>query len=369
MVSSPHLFLTLEWLVSLPLSCVDTVRMETNAEKGMHASLRSAPRAARGSARRPWIAFVVDSSKPETDLVAIVPTEEPPTSDNDGGERPVRRKLRETTITSAPKNPTTDASAEGAQNDDSSRNSSRGRKRSFDEDEPEKMDAYSEASDGSGHRRKRSRDSNPEDQESGDAEKAQNADSAERKILSPKKKRSRDQVDKDEPKQAVAEQLEVKDSSEAGLSKPAEGEPEKKRHRDDSRERNAAADSKVCLRLSAIDLTDCIDHVCSPQLQMRSPTLLLFRHSAPLGLRSHPSPRRKSPPRGWRLPLLLLRRRVWLALPAQNSLLLAPLARLLHQFSRSRRKPLQQISQLLPALQLPRAPRHLLLQGLLDLRH
>lgn len=194
--------------------------------------------------------------EPVTDSIAIVPAEEQSTSDNDGGERPVRRKLKETTITSAPKNATADALPEDAQKGDSSRDSSRGRKRSFDEDEPEKGDAYSEATDESGHRRKRSRDSNPEEDKEGGAtaqsEKPQNDDAPERKILSPKKKRSRDQVDKEETKeQAAGEKLEKKDSSETAPSsdKPlAEGEPEKKRHRDESRERDASADSKVCLR-------------------------------------------------------------------------------------------------------------------------
>lgn len=193
-----------------------------------------------------------------TDSIAIAPAEEQTTSDHDGGERPVRRKLRETTITSATKDATADASAEDTQKKDSSRDSSRGRKRSFDEDEPEKGDAYSETTDESGHRRKRSRDSNPEeDKESGataQSEKPENVDVHGRKILSPKKKRSRDQVDKEEPKkQAAAEKSEGNDLPETGPSsdKPlAEGEPEKKRHRDDSRERDAAADSKVCRRLA-----------------------------------------------------------------------------------------------------------------------
>lgn len=69
------------------------------------------------------------------------------------------------------------------------------------------------------------------------------------KTSSPKKKRSRDQVDKVEIKgEGVAEKSEGKDSSENGLSseKPAEGEREKKRHRDDSLERDAATGSKVC---------------------------------------------------------------------------------------------------------------------------
>lgn len=223
-----------------------------------------------------------------TDWFYTVPTEEPSTSDNDGGERPVRQKLRDTTITSAPNSTTADASAESVQKDDSSRASSRGRKRSFDEDEPEKKDAYSEAGEEAGHRRKRSRDSNPEDQESGDAATSEkNTGDVERKILSPKKKRSRDQVDKDEPKgQGVVEKSEEKDSSEAAssLDKPlAEGEPEKKRHRDDSRERDVATDSKVglfwCFGLIWDEwLLTLFDSLL---LRVRSPILLLFLRSAP----------------------------------------------------------------------------------------
>lgn len=79
--------------------------------------------------------------------------------------------------------------------------------------------------------------------------KADYAEDTAEKVASPKKKRSRDQVDKDETKgEDVVEEPEGNDSSGNGLSsgKPTEGEPEKKRHRDDSRER-AAADPKVCL--------------------------------------------------------------------------------------------------------------------------
>ncbi|KAL4762026.1 uncharacterized protein BDW70DRAFT_149752 [Aspergillus foveolatus] len=166
-------------------------------------------------------------------------------SDNDGGERPVRNKLKKTTITSAPN-----------QRDDSSRASSRGRKRSFnsDEENPE---------DDSGHRRKRSRDSNTEEmadtapakettavtlkldeQEEQPQAQAQAQDSA----SGLKKKRSRDQLDKDEAKvEDKAAKTEVKDSSESGVSAEkiaatatAEGEPEKKRHRDVLGEREPA---------------------------------------------------------------------------------------------------------------------------------
>ncbi|KAL4979908.1 hypothetical protein BDW66DRAFT_156953 [Aspergillus desertorum] len=173
------------------------------------------------------------------------PADDSQTSDNDGGERPVRNKLKETTITSTPN-----------QRDDSSRASSRGRKRSFDGDEEENHD------DDSGHRRKRSRDSITEemadaarvkettavtlklDEDRPEQPRPQAQDSA----SGLKKKRSRDQLDRDEAKvEEKAEKAEAKISSESGASAEktaatatTEGEPEKKRHRDESRERDPA---------------------------------------------------------------------------------------------------------------------------------
>ncbi|PLN77770.1 hypothetical protein BDW42DRAFT_187862 [Aspergillus taichungensis] len=123
--------------------------------------------------------------------------EDSQTSDNDGsGERPVRNKLKETTITSAPTNPVSEDPSNGsgdqAPGSEDSRASSRGRKRSFNEDQPEMEDDPE-------HRRKRSRDSNPEDEDDAKVEKPLVADEGAEKKLGPKKKRSRDQLDKDEP--------------------------------------------------------------------------------------------------------------------------------------------------------------------------
>ncbi|RAL11595.1 Ran-binding domain-containing protein [Aspergillus homomorphus CBS 101889] len=161
-------------------------------------------------------------------------TDDSQASDNDGGERPVRNKLKETSITSVSK--TDDARQEEG---NTSRDSSRGRKRSFDEDQTEKME------DDLGHRRKRSRDSNTEEENIAAAVDApsQSVEDLSRKILSPKKKRSRDQLDKDEAK--PAETTEHVDQSvpekDIATEEPvAEGEPEKKRHRDDSQEREKA---------------------------------------------------------------------------------------------------------------------------------
>lgn len=166
----------------------------------------------------------------------IATAEETQTSDNDGGERPVRRKLKETSITPAPQNLNPGNASEESQHGGNSRASSRGRKRSFNEDEEENTE------EDAGHRRKRSRSSIVEDE----AEKDQNNLAS--KIMGPKKKRSRDQLDKDETKtEGVAEKKQTEDSAEK-VAKPAvEGEPEKKRHRDDSQERESVSCSSCSL--------------------------------------------------------------------------------------------------------------------------
>lgn len=160
---------------------------------------------------------------------SIATADETQTSDNDGGERPVRRKLKETSLTSAPRslNP---ANAEGSQHDGNKRASSRGRKRSFNEDEEENIE------EDAGHRRKRSRSSNVEE-ETG---KVQNNLSS--KIMSPQKKRSRDQLDKEEPKmEGTAGEKVAEETAEKEVKSVAEGEPEKKRHRDNSQERESVS--------------------------------------------------------------------------------------------------------------------------------
>ncbi|KAL4797098.1 hypothetical protein BDV19DRAFT_377815 [Aspergillus venezuelensis] len=154
-------------------------------------------------------------------------------SDNDGGERPVRKQLKETSITSVPKTSTETSN---------SRASSRGRKRSHDDDEEENME------DESGHRRKRSRDSNTEEAEGTTTKPdvTQSEQPAQPQVtgVTLKKKRSRDQVDKEEPKsEDKTEKADTKDTSESAVptqKTAAEGEPEKKRHREESRERESA---------------------------------------------------------------------------------------------------------------------------------
>ncbi|KAL4996999.1 hypothetical protein BDV10DRAFT_195509 [Aspergillus recurvatus] len=154
------------------------------------------------------------------------------------------------------------------QRGDSSRASSRGRKRSFDDDDEENHE------DDSGHRRKRSRDSNTEEMadaapvkettavtlklDEDQPEQPQSQTQPQDSASSLKKKRSRDQLDKDEAKvEEEGGKAEAKVSSESGASAEktaatptatAEGEPDKKRHRDESRERN-----RVCNALGRLD--------------------------------------------------------------------------------------------------------------------
>ncbi|KAL4943290.1 hypothetical protein BDV06DRAFT_140493 [Aspergillus oleicola] len=155
-------------------------------------------------------------------------------SDNDGGERPVRKQLKETSITPVPK-----TSADTS----NSRASSRGRKRSHDDDEEENME------DDPGHRRKRSRDSNTEETTETtaakpDAVQSEQLEQPQVTGITLKKKRSRDQLDKEEPKgEDKAEKADAKEASESAVpaeKAAVEGEPEKKRHRDESRERESA---------------------------------------------------------------------------------------------------------------------------------
>ncbi|GAD93793.1 nuclear protein export protein Yrb2 [Paecilomyces variotii No. 5] len=156
--------------------------------------------------------------------------EDSTTSDNDNtGERPVRQKLKETTIAG-----NTDTSKNTDTSD--SRSTSRGRasrKRSFDDLQTENNDAASESKDENGHRRKRSRDS--KEPTTPPAEQSKEANDAS-KILSPKKKRSLDQLEKDDAK---AEEPAGKVTSKNGLA-----EPEKKRHRDNSQERRSSGEIK-----------------------------------------------------------------------------------------------------------------------------
>ncbi|KMQ47284.1 hypothetical protein HL42_2046 [Trichophyton rubrum] len=184
-------------------------------------------------------------------------------SEDGGGERPVRQKLKETSIagtgTANPDQAPEQTSMgeengelpEGSKTDTNT--TERGRlkkKRSLDDlmNDDGQSGHYEE----SGHRRKRSRDSKMETTPERDAEPETSTLELE-KVKSPKKKRSRDQFDKDLDSKADDESAKENDDStadpskeNAGLeslgaspnSRADKGEPEKKRHRDNSQDRH-----------------------------------------------------------------------------------------------------------------------------------
>ncbi|KAI1961931.1 hypothetical protein LOZ58_003008 [Ophidiomyces ophidiicola] len=204
-----------------------------------------------------------------------------PTSDSkkDGsGERPVRQKLKETSIggVSSQQQALNNQPAEPQEydpEDDDKRGRVR-RKRSFDEAiETDEADNKVKKEDDNGHRRKRSRSSkaeerpNLENQVKPVVEREPTPSNQRRlsndteEILSPKKKRSRDQLDREDGTQAERERQtkgndllegnhDVEEPKPSAKIRTAEGEPEKKRHRDESRDRDSSKDdssTKPCL--------------------------------------------------------------------------------------------------------------------------
>lgn len=153
-------------------------------------------------------------------------------SDNDATEpeRPVRRKLQETRITSEG-NPS-------IPDDDEIDDRGRLKKRSHDDLQAEEGTAEQQTE--IGHRRKRSRDANDDDNSTKidvdritTPEPTRNKDDASAHILSPKKKRSLDQLQEN----GASARSEVKASIQE-----TEKERETKRHRDASQDRQIAAD-------------------------------------------------------------------------------------------------------------------------------
>ncbi|KAI1971007.1 hypothetical protein LOZ56_003321 [Ophidiomyces ophidiicola] len=204
-----------------------------------------------------------------------------PTSDSkkDGsGERPVRQKLKETSIGGVPSqqqvlNNQPAEPREYDPEDDDKRGRVR-RKRSFDEAiETDEADNEVKKEDDNAHRRKRSRSSkaeerpNQENQVKPVVEREPTLSNQRRlsndteEILSPKKKRSRDQLDREDRTQAERERQtkgndllegshDVEEPKPSAKIRTAEGEPEKKRHRDESRDRDSSKDdssTKPCL--------------------------------------------------------------------------------------------------------------------------
>lgn len=235
-------------------------------------------------------------------------------SDTEAGERPVREKLKETSIAGLPKHPvettkqeeykvegdtmmnSQDTSASVVQatiEDDLAASNPRGRptrKRSF--EDLQAGEQSTDASEGDRnlnatdktHKRMRSRDANSVQHAStnelpysrGDAEVSDKLEpqmstgakastpppsniiepnDVVQNVLSPKKKRSRDQFDKDhehkdeaditrERSKSGSEGAEDDDLARSGSLRETKGEPEKKRHRDLSQERNGALESE-----------------------------------------------------------------------------------------------------------------------------
>ncbi|KAL1976838.1 hypothetical protein VTN31DRAFT_3120 [Thermomyces dupontii] len=176
-------------------------------------------------------------------------------SPDEASERPVRRKLQETRITS-------DSFKEGAIGNDLSHSSDdsgseRGRlrkKRSIDELNSDNAPST--------HRRKRSRGSEDDDGGGGDGdvkaprettpERSAQADRGTQNLLSPKKKRSLDQLEKESPGNG-----DVKSAAGGGDRLHAVGERETKRYRDASQERrredNAGINAKSTLSSSFLN--------------------------------------------------------------------------------------------------------------------
>ncbi|QSS50592.1 nuclear protein export protein Yrb2 [Histoplasma capsulatum var. duboisii H88] len=205
-------------------------------------------------------------------------------SEDGAGERPVRQKLKETSIAGVPRPNSPEDHAMASQGtpvaradsvSDTSSVEGRGRlrrKRSLgdmNEDEEHGEAAGGKNTDETGHRRKRSRDSKTDDESSDNQGRSKSgirtpteelksteSDTANR-ILSPKKKRSRDQFDKDHLKPDSMDEKAEEGTENAKFREPfdkskamsanrtVEGEPEKKRHRDDSQDRSSQVDSDL----------------------------------------------------------------------------------------------------------------------------
>lgn len=168
-------------------------------------------------------------------------------SDNDTAEpeRPVRRKLQETRITSEGNPSVRDKDVESSQDDD------RGRLKKRSHDDLQAEEEIIEQQSEIGHRRKRSRDAKDDDLMKPDVRQITpeptTMDDASH-ILSPKKKRSLDQLKENGESALSEEKPKVEDAERLR----AEGERETKRYRDASKERQAtieggAAPAKVCV--------------------------------------------------------------------------------------------------------------------------
>ncbi|KAJ5215189.1 uncharacterized protein N7498_001596 [Penicillium cinerascens] len=159
-------------------------------------------------------------------LVAVSGGAHSPPSDNDGGERPVRKQLKETSIDSTPAGDQT----------------MNGRKRSFEES----RDDHGDPNENGDHSRKRSRECTPEEAKKTESVKDKDGISGSLSQNVPKKKRSREQLEDESSKksealgEAAQEPIQTEPSDETSAAK---GEPEKKRHRDNSQEPDTKTDN------------------------------------------------------------------------------------------------------------------------------
>lgn len=170
------------------------------------------------------------AARTEADIIKDEDTKTASDNDTTEPERPVRRKLQETRITSdgnpsVPKNEVDD---------------DRGRLKKRSHDDLQTEEEIAEPQSEGGHRRKRSRDAKDDgDNRQSTPEPTRNQDDAPSSVLSPKKKRSLDQLQED-GRNAPSEE---KPSAEESGKTPAEGERETKRHRDASKERQTTIES------------------------------------------------------------------------------------------------------------------------------
>jgi Ran-binding protein 3 len=193
-------------------------------------------------------------------------------SDNETGERPVRRKLKETRITSETNADVTSGDGDGSGNSSDDSGGDRGRlrkKRSLEDIQVEEEDASAPETE-SAHRRKRSRDSQDGDDDVGPSTThnnvragtpeapSRNEDDAARQILSPKKKRSLDQLERDESLPSGVEDGQ-RAATERENQLKVEGEREAKRHRDASQERRESRGTDTGqVKVSPIKSGECL---------------------------------------------------------------------------------------------------------------
>lgn len=318
----------------------------------------------------------------------------PLSDDQPKDERPVRQKLKETSIagaarTSSPNDQITTSEQQNQVTEEDNPSDAgsvddRGRlrkKRSHDDMKHDEVDAAADKDEESGHRRKRSRDSKPEDNvdtkerpegkpddndshppiDSAEVKAAEDEASTKKADLhappqlpaeqsksatgdatritsSPKKKRSRDQFDNDdvvsdeisEKKDIVTDAKKLVDGPKGPsiVGRTHDGEPEKKRHRDNSQDRriseNKGSSSPAKVMLDDVPF---LTHQKINTLEPRK-TYQIHSQTHPRYRRSHHSPKPNHPSRQSRITIRPVNPR----LPHLPSLL-PPWQRSLHRHS------------------------------------